>query len=303
MNQLLKIGVYYDGNYLSNVSNYYYFQHAFKTRINLEGLHRYLIQKVSEAEQKDKHFCKITDAHYFRGRLNAADAKEMNKLYPDRVIDDMLMMENVVAHYLPLVAKKDGLKEEKGIDVLLALECFENALNHKFDVMVLVACDSDYTHLVHKLNSLGIRVMVLSWDFHYIDDFGFERGTFSSHELLEVCTYPLMMMENIETGVLSGDPLVHDIFRQFETKTTIKPVFDQHPKTSIIVNLNKEKGYGFIQYHPDNIFFHFSQISESDSAEVLFEGATIEFYIGTNERDGKKMAKNIRKATTESVEF
>ncbi|MBX7240742.1 MAG: cold shock domain-containing protein [Bacteroidia bacterium] len=295
MNQLLKIGLYYDGNYLSNVSNYYYFQHAFKTRINIEGLHEFLIQKISELEETKKQYCKITDAHYFRGRLNAADAKEMNKLYPDRVIDDMLMMENVVAHYMPLVPKKDGQKEEKGIDVLLALECLENALARKFDVLILVVCDSDYLHLVRKISALGIRVMLLSWNFHYVDDFGIERGTFASWELTRACNYPMMMQEMIEEGILNGDTLVNNIFRQYETKPTIKPSFDQNPKTSIIVNLNKEKGYGFIQYHPDNIFFHFSQIAESESAEFLFEGDTIEFCIGTNERDGKKMAKNIRK--------
>ncbi len=295
MNQLLKIGIYYDGNYLSNVSNYYYFQHAFKTRINIEGLHDFILHNTAALEQTSLQFCKITDAHYFRGRLSAVDAKEMNKLYPDRVIDDMLMMESVTAHYLHLVPKKDGQKEEKGIDVLLALECLENALAGKFDVLVLVVCDSDYMHLVRKVSALGIRVMLLSWDFHYVDDFGIERGTFASWELTKACNYPMMMQEIVEEGVLTGDPLVSNLFRQFETKSTIKPAFDQNPKTSIIVNLNKEKGYGFIQHHPDNIFFHFSQMVESESSDLLFEGDTIEFCIGTNERDGKKMAKNIRK--------
>lgn len=304
MKALLKIGVFYDGSYLSNVSNYYYFQHERKTRINVDGLHAFIRNQVAELEDMDVKLCKITESHYFKGRLNAADAKELNKLYPDRVIDDMLMQQGMTPHYLPLITKKDGYKEEKGIDVALALEAYQKAVEGKMDVFVLVACDGEYTPLAAKLSSLGVRVMVLAWNFHYIDDFGYERGIVPSQELLTNATYPMAMHDIIDSNSSSTEAFVNQIFRVFEVKTTLKTtVYDEVTKNSSIVNLNKEKGYGFIEYYPDNIFFHFSQMAEGEEYDMLQEGDDIEFIIGTNERDGKKMAKNIRKVSTTNVEF
>lgn len=304
MNQLLKIGVFYDGNYLSNVSNYYYFQHHRKTRINVEGLHQFVRHQVAKEEGVALNLCRITEAHYFRGRLNAADAKELNKLYPDRVIDDMLMQQGMQSHYLPLVTKKDGYKEEKGIEVALCLEAFEKAMEDKIDVFVLVACDTEYMALMTKLNRMGIRTMVLAWNFQYTDDFGYERGILPSHDLMRNITYPLLMHEIVDSTDREVAHLMDQVFRPFEVKATLKTtVFDEVSKTSTIVNLNKEKGYGFIEYYPDNIFFHFSQMAEGEDYDMLQEGDTIEFIIGTNERDGKKMAKNIRKVSAEKVEY
>jgi cold shock CspA family protein len=266
-------------------------------RINLEGLQEFVRLQVADVEESQWKYCKITSAHYFRGRLNAADAKELNKLYPDRVIDDMLMQQGVVSHYLPVVTKKDGYREEKGIEVCLALEAYEQAILQRMDVCVIVAADTSYVQLVQKLTSLGIRVMVINWGFQYVDDYGYERVSQVAMELLEASTYPISMHEIIDNPRISQfEDAIDLMFSPFEVKVSAKPVItDQSPKTSLIINLQKDKGYGFIQYHPDNIFFHFSQMAEGEEYEGLEEGDTIEFNIGANERDGKKMAKNIRK--------
>lgn len=299
MNNLVKIGVYYDGNYLSNVSNYYFFQHARKSRINIEGLHAFIREQVGEVEETDPKLCKITDAHYFRGRMNASDAKELNKLYYERVFDDMLMRQGVVAHYLPLVVRKDGYREEKGIDVYLALEAFENALHNKYDVMVLIGSDGDYLPLVRKLSTQGIRVMVLSWEFNYIDENGYERGLTTSQDLLDAATYPVSMLDTLDDRGMRNDVLVNNMFKAFEIKPVPKIQVDDELKTSTIFSLHKEKGYGFISYPPDNIFFHFSHMAEGEDYNQLEEGDEIQFYLGVNERDGKVLAKQIHKATKE----
>ncbi len=137
--------------------------------------------------------------------------------------------------------------------------------------------------------------MVLNWEFKYTDDFGIDRDVHGSPELSWHCTYPLMMNEIIEEGALYGEARVTNIFKPIEIRSMVKLGVEQNAKISIIVNLNKEKGYGFIQHYPDNIFFHFSQMAEIAELELLEEGDTIEFNIGTNDRDGKKMAKNIRR--------
>ncbi|MFN0201231.1 MAG: NYN domain-containing protein [Bacteroidia bacterium] len=327
MNKMIKIGVFYDGNYFSNVSNYYNYQHFRKSRINIQGLHEFIRHQVAQEEGAEVKNCKITDAHYFRGRLNADDAVKLNKLYYERVFDDMLMKEGVVTHYLPLVNRKDGTREEKGVDVTLALEAYELTIFKQFDVVALIACDGDYLPLVRKIHTRGARVMVLSWDFSYVDDFGNERGTVTSQDLLEAANYPLAMHEIIDNRVRRNEPLINNLFRPFETKSilaanlgtnvpypaytrpTAKPQsingngthpdydVDEKPKISTICNLQKEKGFGFITYTPDNVFFHFSQIIDNDEHNTLAIGDMVEFVIGRNERDGKAMAKSVKRIT------
>ena len=60
------------------------------------------------AKGTDSRYCQIVDAHYFRGRLRAADADDRDLLFRERVFDDVLMREGVTTHYLPL--SRDGEK-------------------------------------------------------------------------------------------------------------------------------------------------------------------------------------------------
>ena len=136
--KLTRIGVFYDGNYFLHVSNYYAYHHERRGRISIGGLHEFIRHKIAEEEQKDMHLCQIVDAHYFRGRLSAQEASnEGNRLYYDRLFDDILMMEGVTTHYLPVRTTFSGQRQERGIDVWMALEAFELALHKQFDVLVL----------------------------------------------------------------------------------------------------------------------------------------------------------------------
>jgi len=103
------------------------------------------------------------------------------------------MREGVVTHYLPVT--RGG---EKGVDVCLALEALELNIFKKFDVVALIASDGDYVPLVRKLNALGTRVMVLGWDFEYIDDNGNERYTATSGKMMNEVTYPVWMHKVID---------------------------------------------------------------------------------------------------------
>ena len=157
-----KIGIFYDGNFFLHVSNYYQYYHARKSRISISGLHDFIRHRVAMEENTDVRYCHIVDAHYFRGRLRAQDAEQRDLLLKERLFDEVLMREGVTTHYLPL-----GPDGEKGIDVWLALETYELAIHKRFDVVVLVACDGDFRPLLRKLNTLGIRVMLLAWDLIY----------------------------------------------------------------------------------------------------------------------------------------
>jgi len=312
---LTRIGVFYDGNYFLHVSNFYNYSHERKSRLSISGLHHFIKNHVAQQEGTDERLCQIVDAHYFRGRLNANEASEQeNSLLYDRIFDDILMSEGVTTHYLP-VKTKNGIRHEKGIDVWLALEAFELAFYKRFNVLVLIASDGDYVPLIRKLNTLGTRVMVLSWDFEYTNSYGKQMTTRTSQDLLEEVTYPVAMHEIIDNRVKKNDPLIAGLFvpkktermftkqRVSEPSKTEKPSLPNKPnetsttaltsggkKTSTIKGL--KDGFGFINNQPKDAFFFHSSLVDYDFND-LEVGDKVEFKVEILE-DGRYVAKEIK---------
>lgn len=315
---LTRIGVFYDGNYFLHVSNYYNYSHERRSRIAISGLHQFIRNQVAQEENIDPRLCQIVDAHYFRGRLNAHEASQRNnQLFYDRLFDDILMSENIVTHYLP-VKSHQGTRQEKGIDVWLALEAYELALYKKFDVTVLITADGDYVSLVRKLNTLGTRVMVLSWDFEYQNEDGEKMVTRTSQDLLEEVSYPVPMHEIIDNRLRKNDSLIHNLF----VKQTPKPAptysllngngyqkegeglltlasggnsteVDYDPADRKISTIRSLKsGYGFINYPPNNLFFHYTSLNDVDFNDLQLDDP-VEFRIGQN-AEGKDVAVDVR---------
>lgn len=290
---LTKIGVFYDGNYFLHISNYYNYNHSKKSRISISGLHNFIRNKISEDENTNYGLCQIVDAHYFRGRLSAQEASQKgNLLYYDRVFDDILMSEGVVTHYLP-VRTFFGTKNEKGIDLWLALEAFELAFYKQFDVIVLIASDGDYVPLVRKLNTLGTRVMVLSWDFEFYNDEGQKVITRTSQDLLNEVSYPIAMHELIDEGLLNEEEIITKLF---VPQAAPKPVQQSSTELSgdrlIGHVLSLKNGFGFIKYPPNNLFFHYGNLVDTDFND-LKEGEPVEFTMGYNDK-GDAVAKEVR---------
>ncbi|HMN91014.1 MAG TPA: NYN domain-containing protein [Saprospiraceae bacterium] len=303
--KLTRIGVFYDGNYFLHVSNYYNYDHPRRKRLSISGLHEFVRHQTAQEEGNDVRLCQIVDAHYFRGRLTAQEASQRgNVLYYDRVFDDILMSEGITTHYLPL-RSFGGRREEKGIDVWLALEAFELAIYKKFDVLVLIASDGDYVPLVRKLNTLGTRVMVLSWDFEYTTPTGTKLVTRTSQDLLEEVSYPIAMHEVIDNRLKRNEPLITNLFVPYESKKQTTPgelngnegddrelVLENNGEVHISEILSLKNGYGFIRYPPNNLFFHYSTVLDTDFNE-LREGDPISFYITKGEK-GDYIAVNVR---------
>jgi uncharacterized LabA/DUF88 family protein/cold shock CspA family protein len=318
---MIRIGVFYDGNYFLHVSNFYNYVHERRSRFSIAGLHEFIRHHVAEECRSEVRLCQIVDAHFFRGRLNAREASQKeNQLYYDRVFDDILMLEGVTTHYLP-VRSYNGQRVEKGIDVWLALEAFELTIHKSFDVVVLIGSDGDYVPLVRKLNTLGTKVMVLGWDFEFTDENENKHTTKTSVDLLNEVTYPVPMHDVIEKKLRTNDPIINKLFvpktgeKLFNKQSNIK--FDQplvidktekEPNGNIELNGNSEvngnidlktsyimsikDGYGFIKFPPDNAFFHYKSLVEYDFND-LEVGDTVEFKLEQNEL-GKLVAKEIR---------
>lgn len=289
--KLCRIAVFYDGNYFFNVSNYYLYQHHRKARVSFKGLHEFILSEVARNEGMDVRHCQIVDSAYFRGRLTAQQALDQDKLFADRVFEDVLMRADITLFQRHLKSKKDGGFEEKGIDVWLALEAFEMASLKKYDVCVLVAGDSDFVPLVNKLNTLGSRVMLIAWDFSYEKD-GRERITRASTELIDRVNYPIMMDTEIESRERRRDSLIENLFMEKNSSTiderqiprAVEHV-DAAEKTGTIMNLASDKGFGFIKPAGggENYFFHFRDLADIEPSE-LSDGLKVRFTPGRNDR-------------------
>jgi cold shock CspA family protein len=289
--KLLRIGIFYDGDYFRRVSNYYSGVHARRARISIEGLHNFVRARAAAEEGIDIKLAQIVDAHYFRGRMKAREAEERDILFQERVFEDVLMYEGVTTHYLP-----KGPEGDKGIDVWLALEAFEMAIYKRFDVLALVAGDGDFVPLARKLNTLGTRVMLLGWDFSFTDSAGNLRETKTSQLLYGEATYALRMGEIIDAARDGTDPAVDGLFYRPEYRpasipsplTTTIGVLTAPPELGSTQQgriLNLRDTYGFIQSDAggDNIFFPFSSLPPGE-AQRLQVGMRVSYEYSRGER-------------------
>lgn len=309
---LIRLGIFYDGNYLLHVSNYYNYFHERKSRISLHGLHKYIKYYVSSIEDVDNKYVTITESHYFKSRLSVKEVgNKQNQLFFDRLFDDVLMMENVVAHYHP-VRNIQGIKMEKEIGMNLALHAYETASNRKIDILVLVACDGDYVSLIKKINSLGIKVLLVSWDFEYTDDQNYLRMTKTSQDLIEETTYHLALNEIIDDPSNKGNTFVEGLFvSKLDRRYDIPQYFDdldnedlstlesdnQMHESSI---LSLKNGYGFIKYPPNNLFFHYQSVQDTDFNELQI-GDEVTFEIAKKD-NGEELAINVKRKKNNLIE-
>ncbi len=299
-NSLVKIGIFYDGNYFAHVSNFYNYEHPRRARLSISGLHNYISHRVAMEKNADPRSCKVIDAHYFRGRLNVYDypGDPSTRITNERVFDDILMSEGVTTHYLPLKVK-EGRVEEKGVDLALALEAFESAHMRQYDVLVLIAPTSDYVPLVRKLHALGVAVMVLGWDFEFTDArYGSLRQTITSVDLLREASFPVRMEKEIGPDISHDEPIIEALFTSKEKKNHYKTQEIETPSASegsIYQShiLTLKNGYGFIFYPPNNLYFHLSWLEGDLEFTELEEGDTVRFIICQNDQ-GQDVAKNVR---------
>ena len=216
--KLTRIGIFYDGGFFAHVSDYYVYHHERRARISIQGLHALVRDEVARAEHTDLRYCHIVEAHYFRGRFSADDAKRHDAqrpsgdgtLYRERKFEDALIKAGVTPHFMPVFVADDGRPpREKGIDVWLALEAFDLAASKALNVIVLVTGDGDYVPLVRKLNSLGTRVMVTAWDLPPAERVGATR---TAQALIDEVTYTVMMSDIVDDRKRRTDALVTNLF-------------------------------------------------------------------------------------------
>lgn len=285
----LRIGVFYDGSFLHHVSNYYKFVHERRQRISIPGLQEYIRSKAAEFEGVRPEFAHIVDSHFFRGRFSAQLSQANDKLYAERLFDDILISEGIAMHYMPVSGNK-----ETGVDVALSLECFDGAMRGMYDVVALVAGDGDFVSLVRRLNRLGVRVMLLGWTFEYTDtQNGGTHQTTTSMRLINESTYPVPMHEVMNSPADTRDPLIRQLFVEPVPQPTKDDVdLPAGHLTGMVCSL--KDGFGFIccNEYPNNLFFHYSAVVDG-KFDDLIEGDRVSFLVETGERGD--LATSVRK--------
>jgi len=279
-NNLIKIGVFYDGNFVNYISDHYAFRHNIKSRLSLKGLEEFTINKISSFENVDPTYCKIVESHLYRGRTTARNADERDTLYGERVFDDACMYDGVNTHYLP-IKMQNGRIQGKGIDVWLALDAYETTLQKKLDVVVIVTSDTDFKPLIKKLHALGTKTLLLSWNLHWDMD-GENHTTRTSRDLTDAVTWFIDVADCIESDQESSKSLfVPRGEKEYDTSKytylknqennfwssknrAYKPVWpndnNQFDEVEYDENARLESevcalknGFGFIAYPPNNL--------------------------------------------------
>jgi cold shock CspA family protein len=102
------------------------------------------------------------------------------------------------------------------------------------------------------------------------------------------------MHELINNGLKSGNPLITNLFELPEYSQPKRIVaFEDESESHEGKAMNMNNGYGFIQFPPNNLFFHYQDVAEGDFNDIR-NGDMLSFTIETNER-GQEVAKNVRK--------
>jgi len=187
MQHVLRLGVYYDGNYFYYGSNFFKYQSR-NGRINLRGLHRLVRKFVADRENHDIRSTQIVEAAYYRGRTSLDNTKDIEA---ERGFDLVLMNAGVTPHYFPVDETSEG--KEKGIISSFALDVYDAAVNDDIDVAVLITGDGEYVPLLQKLNTCGVRSLVTHFQYEaYLGENGHRfNGSYPSSALIDNGTYQL----------------------------------------------------------------------------------------------------------------
>jgi cold shock CspA family protein/uncharacterized LabA/DUF88 family protein len=282
---VMRFAIFIDGGFLYNVGNHYRHQNPnVMRRLNIPGLLSFIQDIVQE---KIEYKCIFTEKHYFRGKIDAASARENGILYYERVVDDVLMKSGIQSHFKPL-SVIDGRNTEKGIDVLLSCTALSKAYKNEYDHLVLIASDGDYAPLINFLNGTGVQTTLIHWSFT-----SQTQNTITSKDLLS-SVYDDINMSRIILNLLKEDSQIID--QIFLSRDSTDEVEDSTLYTGYVINYDVEKMFGFINCEDfeQNIFFHMNDFYEKDNPDIPEANQILEFNVSKTDRGMKAVnVKNI----------
>ena len=295
MNSIVRIGVFYDGHYFYSVSNYYAYQHERAARISVAGLHDIIRSLVAEREGVEVSQTCLSEAHYFRNRISAAQAEKHGKLASERGFEDILVSQGVTLHYQMHRGPAESTRSKGALGIALGAELLDRALGGHFDVAVLVLGDPDFVPLFRKMNSMGIRTMVLGWAPDPAT--GGANDLFFGGELHHEATYPVDMIEFVEAEIAAGSDHAEGLFvKKEEAEAEARREAPDYSHLPLIQGtlMTIKDGFGFIEKEPNNVFFHASDLIDTEFSE-LTTGDLLEYrLLEGGGREGGDIAHDVR---------
>ena len=181
---ICRIGVFYDGTYFSKSQKYFY-----RTDVgwlDFRALHSFIEDYVRNKEQGYFAY-KVVYGGWFQG-LHTSRQTEPKFLHKDRNLHHDLMHAGVETKFVPMSeSKKDEKPHEKGVDVALAVDAMKVGLSGTIDLAVLVAGDADFVPLLRELMKVGVRTLILYFDYKTEDGY----KAFTNERLLRAANYDL----------------------------------------------------------------------------------------------------------------
>lgn len=291
----LSIAIFYDGNYLGRVAKYYGSNNIIKYKLNIDALHNYIKGEVASIANDMLSDTYIASAHYYRSRHSAQEAvHRKNQLYRDRVGDDILRSLNVESHYTPYLTHSNS-GDDAYICNWLSVELLEENFIKEFDFVVLVAGNSSYLPLIHKLSSKGVSIMVVGWDIVTCGDGGIDIKTYE--KLFDAANYTIVVNVAIDQDAEGLDNLLTPILSNRTTTHTVQPESEEEEngEREISEILSLKPNFGFIRFPNNNLFFQATDYIGNYSE--LKVGDTVDFIVETTD-DGQNVAKKVEKVVS-----
>jgi len=194
MSNLCRIGVFYDGSYFAYAQSHYYAVQRVGW-LSFPPFHRLIEQFISRKEQRYAMH-RIVYASWHQGLFPSSQTTEKQfQVERNRHID--LMHAGIEVKYTPMAPNG----HEKGVDVALAIDAMEKALEGKIDVAVLVSGDGDLVPLARALMKHGVRVGIFYFEYESP-----QRNSTANQRLLRACNY------SFDVGSLANHPSTVEVF-------------------------------------------------------------------------------------------
>lgn len=200
---LLRVGVFYDGSYFTYAQLHY---NTIQENgwIVFEPLHELIEQIISEKEQGFNSY-KVVYSCWFQG-LKHTKQTEIKHLELERNRHIDLIDAGVELKF----THNNHEQNEKGVDVKMALDVLQIALDDKIDIAVLITGDGDFIPLVRALMKQGKRVLLFYFD--YENNY---NKSFANKKLINACNYAINFNE-IESNK-AYRPYFNNLFRKNRT--------------------------------------------------------------------------------------
>lgn len=178
-NASLRIGVFYDGSYITYAQNHFYGRGL--GWLQFLPLHQLIENTVRDYEPGHTSY-KVVYASWHQGIFNTNQATDHN-LKRDRQKHLDLLHAGIEVKNTPM-SQTTG--REKGTDVALTVDCLRTGMEGKIDIAAIVTGDGDFVPLVNELMKQGLRVMAVYFDYK-------ESGhkSFINERLSKACNYTL----------------------------------------------------------------------------------------------------------------